>query len=118
LDRKGDVMWSSGYGHVGHDVPEPDHDIAPGCLLSTPVLVYCRDAVQPHPLAILIVKQQPALQQILVITIDGAADVTIGVGPLAGFNVDPSTDQPDGRAVAYRSQPARVWLSRRTRAAE
>ena len=68
-------------------------------LLVGEILVDCRDALVPHALAVLIAKQQRAFQKVFVITVDRAADVTVGVGPLAGLDVDPFADQTDLRAT-------------------
>ena len=50
-------------------------------------------------LAIFVVEEDGALQQILVVGIDAAADVAGGIDPLAGFDVDGGTDQTDWRAA-------------------
>src|SRR5438094_5237746 len=63
------------------------------------ILIDGADAFIPHPPAILIVKQDRALQKIFVITIDRAADVTVGVGPLPCLDIDPCSDQTDRRAA-------------------
>jgi hypothetical protein len=47
----------------------------------------------PHPLAIFILKEQPALQEVFIVTIDGATDMTIGIYPLACLDIDPRTYQ-------------------------
>ena len=53
----------------------------------------------PHPLAVLIAEEQRTLQKVLIVTIDRAADMTVCVGPLACFNIDPLADQPDLRSA-------------------
>src|SRR5687767_8336871 len=61
------------------------------------VLIDRTDTVSPHTLAVQIAKQQRTLQQVFVITVDGATDVTVGVGPLARLDVDPLAYKSDLR---------------------
>src|SRR6185369_234564 len=63
------------------------------------IRIDCLDALIPHPAAILVLKQNRALQKILVITIDRAADVTVSIRPLSGLNIDPRSNQTDARAA-------------------
>src|SRR5438045_1299081 len=56
------------------------------------------DAFVPHPATILIVKQNRALQQIFVVTINRSADMAVGVGPLTRLDIDPGADQTYRRA--------------------
>src|SRR6185369_17153162 len=66
------------------------------------ILINRRDALVPHPFAVSIAKQQRALQQVLVITIDRAADVAVSIRPLACLDIDPLAHQPDLRAAVVR----------------
>jgi NAD(P)-dependent dehydrogenase (short-subunit alcohol dehydrogenase family) len=70
--------------------------VAPGPIW-TPLIPSTFDE-EKHLFAIAIAKQQPALQQVLVVTIDRAADVTIRLGPFAGFDVDPFANKANLRA--------------------
>jgi hypothetical protein len=63
------------------------------------VFVDCGNAVCPHAFAILIAKEQRALQEVFVVTVDRAADVTVGIGPFARLDVYPLTDETDLRTA-------------------
>jgi hypothetical protein len=63
------------------------------------ILVYGGDAIQPHAFAILVVEQQPALQKVFVIAVDSAADVAIGIDPLARLDIDPGANQANRRTA-------------------
>src|SRR5574341_1297892 len=56
------------------------------------------NAFLPHSAAIVIVEENRALQEILVVAVDCAADVTVGVRPLSGLDIDPSADETNRRA--------------------
>src|SRR5581483_5896045 len=75
--------------HVGMTVPE-FRGLASFRFVAQ-VLIDCRDSAFPHLPAIRIVKHNRALQKIFVVTVNRAADVAVGVGPLAGLYVDPSS---------------------------
>ena len=53
----------------------------------------------PHFEAILVAEQEPAFPKIFVVGIDPAADVSVGIGPGAGLDVDAGTDETDGRTA-------------------
>ena len=69
-------------------------------------------ALIPHPPAVLIIKQNRALQEIFVITIDRAADMTVGVSPVPRLDIDPGADQTDGRAAIeyFHQRPFRFVI--------
>src|SRR5215213_465937 len=83
--------------HVGVAVPQLDAAFV--AYFIRQILVDGGNAFGPHPFAVRIAKQQRALQKVLVITVDRAADVTIGIGPLAGLDIDPLANQSDLRAA-------------------
>ena len=60
--------------------------------------VHRHDALLPHALAVFVAEQLPALQQVLVVRVDAAADVAVAIGPFAGFDIDGAADQADLRA--------------------
>src|ERR1041385_908931 len=65
------------------------------------------EAFIPHPATILIGEQNCALQKILVITIDRATDMAVGVGPLSRLDIDPGADQTDrGATIVNLNQRA------------
>ena len=58
-----------------------------------------RDRVFPHRLALGIAKELRAFQEILVIRIDLGTEVTAGIGPLSGIDVDVCADEADRRTA-------------------
>src|SRR5207248_2686933 len=83
--------------HIGMTVPELRKSFA--LRLVAQVLVYGRNADVPHRAAVLIIKENCALQKIFVVAVNRPADVTVGVGPLTSLNVNPGADQSDRRSA-------------------
>src|SRR5215212_6568259 len=63
------------------------------------ILVDRYDTFAPHAFAVRVTEKQRALQNVFVITVDSTADVTVSVGPNAGLDIDPFTDQPNLRST-------------------
>jgi len=80
-------------GHVGVAVPKFTAHVVGQIFLNG------GDAGVPHLEALLVAEQEPAFPKIFVIGIDPAADVTIGIDPGAGLDVDAGTDEADRRAA-------------------
>src|SRR5882724_13490513 len=74
------------------------------------VLINRGYAVGPHSAAILIVEQDRALQKIFVVTIDRPADVTVGVSPFSRLDIDPRSDQTNGRAAIVNLNQSALGL--------
>src|SRR5204863_4048539 len=62
------------------------------------ILVDRWDARAPHIAALLITEQKPAFPEILVIRIDAAADMTAGISPRTGLDINARTDEAQWRA--------------------
>src|SRR6516162_5367843 len=63
------------------------------------VFVDNRDAGVPHVEAISVAEQTPAFPEVFIIGIDATANVAVGIGPNAGFDVDAGADKAEGRAA-------------------
>src|SRR5439155_26481987 len=62
------------------------------------ILVHGADARLPHRRAVAVAEEPRALQQVLVVRIDRAADVAGAAGPRSGLDVDLVADEADLRA--------------------
>src|SRR5688572_7181748 len=56
-------------------------------------------ALAPHHTAVFVAEEQPTLEQVLVIRIDSAADMTGGADPRSRFDVDLLADETELRAA-------------------